>query len=125
MKKLILFVCLLLVILSLGIYIMTLYNQSVKDLTNNDSTDYYKRKEFKGLVIKKFIDKYQHNSRTIIIKENNDNDTLIMDFVMGNVYQYIKEGDSLSKNKGSLDLNLKRNDLDTIIHMEIYNREEN
>jgi len=104
---------------------MTLYNQSVKDLTNNDSTDYYKRKEFKGLVIKKFIDKYQHNSRTIIIKENNDNDTLIMDFVMGNVYQYIKEGDSLSKNKGSLDLNLKRNDLDTIIHMEIYNREEN
>ena len=104
---------------------MILYNQSVKELTNNDSTGYYKRKEFKGLVIKKFIDKYQHNRRTIIIRENNDKDTLIMDFVMCNVFEFIEEGDSLSKNKGSLDLNLKRKDLDTIIHMEIYNRKEN
>ena len=107
MKKLILFV-ILLVILTLGVYIMILYNQSVNELTNNDSTDYYKRKDFKGLVIDKFIDKYQHNRKTIIIKEKNDKDTLIFSFVMGNVFEFIKEGDSLSKNKGSLDLKFKK-----------------
>ncbi len=41
---------------------------------------------------------------------------------MGGLYEFIEVGDILSKKSGSLELNLKRKDLDTLIIMQIYNR---
>ena len=113
------------VIVSIGFKIFDMFSSDVKKMTNNREKDYILKEEYSGIVTKKYVDSLQHNYKTIIVKDEKSNKKLLFDFVLNDVYQFIKEGDSLSKNKGSLDLNLKRNDLDTIIHMEIYNRQGN
>ncbi len=126
-KLLILFFTIIIVtvIVSVGFKIFDMFSSEVKKMTSNSEKNYILKEEYSGTVTKKYVDSLQHNYRTIIVKEKKGNKKVLFDFVKNDVYKFIKEGDSLFKNKGSLDLNLKRNDLDTIIHMEIYNREEN
>lgn len=47
---------------------------------------------------------------------------MIFSFVIDGLYDYIEKGDTLSKKSGTLDLRLKRKNLNTVINMRIYDR---
>mgnify|MGYP005992288091 CR=1 FL=1 len=78
----------------------------------------YKIKEFKGKVLKKYIDKNNHQNKTLIVEENSDEKTVILNADIGGIYEYISIGDSVSKNMGELFVLVNRNKTDTIINFK-------
>lgn len=78
----------------------------------------YRTKNFKGKVLRKFVDKKNHNNKTIIIKENESEKIIFLDADIGGVYEYISIGDNLKKNKGELFVYINRNNLDTIFNLK-------
>ncbi len=118
-KYLIITACFILVIWSVIVY---LFLSKVNDMTGSDPSGYYLKDEYSGKVIDKFIDKEQHNYKTLIIKQVKTEHKVIFSFVKDGLYDYIEKGDTLSKKSGTLDLRLKRKNLDTVITMLIYDR---
>jgi len=121
MKKAYIYLIIFIIIL-IGSVIIYLFTNKVLEITSIDPSDYYVKDEYSGDVINKFIDKKQHDYRTVVIKQENNEHTIIFSFVMGGLYEFIEVGDTLSKKSGTLDLRLKRKDLDTLITMQIYDR---
>ncbi|MEX0996973.1 MAG: hypothetical protein WDZ45_07985 [Flavobacteriaceae bacterium] len=108
--------------IAIGSIIIYLFTKKVIEITSGNPADYYIKDEYSGIVINKFIDKEQHDYRTVVIKQEDNEHTVIFSFVMGGLYEFIEKGDTLSKKSGTLDLQLKRKDLDTLITMQIYDR---
>ncbi|MGV8946262.1 MAG: hypothetical protein ACOH1N_07525 [Lutibacter sp.] len=77
--------------------------------------EFYKTKNFTGVVIKKYIDEENHSHKTIIVKENMNEKSIFLDADIGGIYEYISIGDSISKNKGELFVLINRKKNDTII----------
>jgi hypothetical protein len=97
----------------------------VNELIGINEEDFFLNVEFNGTVTQKYIDRNQHNYETVILENETLKQTILFDFVMGGLYEFIEVGDTLSKKSGSLDLRLKRRDLDTLIIMQIYDRSSN
>ncbi|PKP24250.1 MAG: hypothetical protein CVU03_13225 [Bacteroidetes bacterium HGW-Bacteroidetes-2] len=121
MKKLNLII-LVIFVFSIGFIIINLFSSKVNEIFQIHEKDFIFKEEYSGLVKQKYIDKEQHNFKTIIVKQKNKEYTILFDFVMGGLYEFIEVGDTLSKKSGTLDLRLKRKDLDTLITMQIYDR---
>lgn len=121
MKKLVLIISLV-VIISIGFIIIYSFVSKISETKDTNSSKYYENKVIFGEVKNKFINKKQHNQQIVILENRKIKDTIIFNFVTGNVYEFINIGDTLSKKRNSLDLHLKRNELDTIIQMNIYKR---
>ena len=76
----------------------------------------YKNYNLQGVVLNKFINKENHNDKTVIVKEKYGlENILILDADIGGVFNYIEVGDSLVKKDGDLFLLINRNGRDTII----------
>jgi|TARA_R100000541_G_scaffold54364_2_gene62844 hypothetical protein len=86
------------------------------------ASEYYKEYTYSGLVTNKFIDSEQHNYRTVIIRNDEKSDIFLLDFETSGLFEFIQVGDSIFKKKNSLNLRLKRYQLDTIIKMQIYDK---
>jgi hypothetical protein len=69
---------------------------------------------------KKFIDAPNHNYRTIVYSEKNIKQTLTMDGEFQEIYFYLNVGDSLIKEKGSINYRIvyKKTGKDTILKFE-------
>jgi hypothetical protein len=69
--------------------------------------EYFKKREWYGEIVDKYLDKENHAYQTISIKNENGvykiQDGILSDF---NNYELIEIGDSISKNKGELKANL-------------------
>ena len=100
--------------------IVYLFFKKVDEMKDNNPSDYYLKDEYSGKVINKFIDKKQHNYKTIVIKQAQIEHSVIFSFVMDDLFEFIKIEDSLTKKSGALDLRLKRKNLDTLITMKIF-----
>lgn len=67
---------------------------------------------FEGLVIDKYIDHKNHNSKTCVILEDGDTTIILLNFDESGLYNYLFVGDSVFKNNGdSLILVKRRNDI--------------
>lgn len=78
----------------------------------------YRNKYYSGIIVKKYIDREEHNFKKIILKENHLERTLLFNMEIGGIYDFFTEGDSLIKEKGSLQVRVIRKDLDTLINMQ-------
>jgi len=119
MKKVYIILFFVLIIFTVIVFLFT---KKALEFTSGNPSEYYSNDFYSGVVVKKFIDREQHNYRTIIIEQYDNEYTLIFSFVMGGLYEFIEVGDTLSKKSGTLDLRLNRKDLDTLITMQIYDR---
>lgn len=123
MKRIyIIFVVLL--FLGIGSTVIYLFSSKVIEMTSGNASDYYIKDEYSGVVTKKFINTKQHNYRTVVIEQNGEEYTVLFCFEMGGLYEFIEVGDYLSTKEGTLDVHLKRKDLDTIVTMQIYERKK-
>lgn len=77
---------------------------------------------YDGVVVNKYFDKNNHNSRILVI-ENKIFGIESTDFTLLNpdVFDFIKIGDTLFKARKSLELNINRKGLDTIINIHFKN----
>lgn len=89
---------------------------------NKKASEYYKEYTYSGLVTNKFIDSKQHNYQTVIIQNGEEKDILLLDFETSGLFDFIEVGDSIFKKKSSLKLRLIRSELDTIIEMQIFDK---
>lgn len=82
--------------------------------------EYYSK--YQGLVIKKYIDK-QNRGRPIIVVRNENFGNEKKDFVFQStrIFDFIEVGDTISKNRESLFVTIKRTDLDTVIKLDFGN----
>jgi hypothetical protein len=88
--------------------------------------------KYDGILIEKFIDK-NHGSRPIFVLQNEFSDNHRVDFVFQSkkLYDFLKIGDTVFKNRKSISINIKRKGLDTLVNLdfrnlknhEIYSRE--
>ncbi len=81
----------------------------------------YTGMQFKGVVLEKKIDSANHLRKIINVKDI-DRGLVRFDisFEKEEVFHFIKDGDSISKNNGELNFRLVRHNLDTVIKMARY-----
>lgn len=77
----------------------------------------YKNIETSGKIISKFRDYDDHSYLKVIIEEENRENTLLFNLETGGLYDYLKINDSIVKERGTLDMRIIREDLDTTITM--------
>jgi len=82
------------------------------------AVDNYRVEEYKGVITNKFIDKKEHNLKKVFIRENNKQRLILFDIETSGVYSYFEIGDSLIKNRGSLQIRVIRNKIDTTLQMK-------
>ncbi|WP_339700045.1 hypothetical protein [uncultured Marixanthomonas sp.] len=119
MKKVYIFI-LFLILLSAVLLIIFLFYNKVLEMTDKKASDFYKEDDYKGIVVNKFIDTEQHNYHKVVVKKEENQQTILFDHENGGLFEFIKIGDSLTKTRGNLKIRLQRENLDTIIKMEIY-----
>ncbi|WP_115121940.1 hypothetical protein [Marinirhabdus gelatinilytica] len=109
--------------LIIGWIILSKFISSVYEMSpNKKASEYYKEYTYSGLVTNKFIDSKQHNYQTVIIQNGEEKDILLLDFETSGLFDFIEVGDSIFKKKSSLKLRLIRSELDTIIEMQIFDK---
>lgn len=122
-------------LLSIGLIILAIFFYGVyslrerikKDMGFND--DFFKRialiyydESYEGIVSKKYIDSTQHNFKKVILTNRlNQEEELRLDYEWPRLYYFIQVGDSISKKKKSLDMRLRRAELDTMIRLNFSN----
>lgn len=96
--------------------------------TVDDTINSYEIREYDGKVVKKFIDKKEHNDKTLILlqKENGilSRKKQIFRFDISGFYEYVAVGDSLVKKEGDLFATVYREgEKDTVIYFKFKNYE--
>ncbi|MFX0558692.1 hypothetical protein ACOCEA_17980 [Maribacter sp. CXY002] len=109
----------LIILLFLGFYSCEHFSQ--KDYFDNIVYKAYNTR-YDGLVVEKYIDAKDHN-RNILIIENNLFEKNKTDFTFQSLrlFDFIKIGDTIFKERKSITLNIKRVGLDTLINLDFGN----
>ncbi len=103
-----------------GVVVYKFYEGVNKLIPNKKASEFYRDDNYSGLVAAKYIDSFQHNYRTIVIETGNKRQKFLFDHENGGFFEFVQVGDSLFKKKDTLDVRLKRKNLDTVIRMQIY-----
>ena len=82
-------------------------------LIKNEKSD-----EYSGLIIEKYIDQDQHMYEKVILDKSPGTDVILLDWETSGFFDFLKIGDSISKDPSSLQVNVWRNDKDTIYNLE-------
>jgi hypothetical protein len=91
---------------------------------SDEIKDSYLKESYNGEVIDKYIDEDQHNYHKIILNEEGNQRTILMDWEKGGLFNIVQVGDTLQKKSDKLEVRLKRKNIDTIIKMLFYNSKE-
>lgn len=84
----------------------------------------YLNENYSGLVVNKFIDREEHNFKKVVLQENNLERVILFDGELGNIFEFIRKGDSIVKTRGNLRVHLIREDLDTVLNIKLYGMEK-
>lgn len=76
---------------------------------------------FSGVVSKKFIDWEQHGFKKVVLVNQSETREIRLDYEWMELFKFIKVGDSVTKEKKTLDMRLTRNELDTMIRLNFSN----
>jgi len=77
-----------------------------------------KEMEYEGKVIKKYLDTANHYSRTILLVDSlGEGQSIIDNFDNSGFYDYVNAGDSIVKEKESLDVTVFRDGRDTVFNI--------
>lgn len=72
----------------------------------------FKESSYRGVVVKKFIDKENHSAKMILIKHNDKIIDMNLDSDTTSYFEYVNVGDSIIKAKESVNLEvIKRNQI--------------
>lgn len=86
-----------------------------KSLIQNEKSDTYS-----GLIIEKYVDQDQHMYKKVILDKKPGTDVILLDWETSGFYEFLKVGDSVSKNTNSLQVQIWRNNKDTVYNLEFH-----
>ena len=86
-----------------------------ESLIQNEKSD-----EYRGVIIEKYIDQNQHMYEKVILDKSPGTDVILLDWETSGFFDFLKIGDSISKNPNSLQVNVWRNDKDTIYNLKFH-----
>ena len=109
-------ISLILGLLTIIFFIFLAKERSIEDCIRIRKT--YVNKEYNGIINKKFEDKENHALPTFIIKEENERKIFGSFRDNSGLYEYSQVGDSIIKEKGSLEVKIIRDDEDTIFKLD-------
>lgn len=72
---------------------------------------YFKKTEFRGVVVEKYMDQKNHRAETIRIKRTSDTFNFVLPVDSSSIYEYVESGDSLVKMKDKENVDVYRKDL--------------
>lgn len=82
---------------------------------NKETMKYYKELNFNGVVIKKYINKTQHNFSMLEIKHSGEDAQKVnLSTDISGLFNYVREKDSVVKVKGILKVHVYRNSTDSV-----------
>ncbi|CAM1361441.1 hypothetical protein TSEDIMI_10007 [Tenacibaculum sediminilitoris] len=117
-------VILLVIIIILGFFIYNnVYKKTSKFKDNffeNLVLNFYK-KDFKGVILYKFIDSTDHDYRKIRLKSKYKEEIIFFNYESDSFLNFLKKGDSLIKYKDQFFLRVKRKEIDTVIKIKFDN----
>lgn len=67
-------------------------------------------KEYAGIIKKIYIDRYEHDTKTIVLNENYVNILTIWDLDRSGIYEFVKVGDSIVKRVNTYQVDVYRSD---------------
>ena len=102
------------------IYIFFYVNTPTYEDEVKGTIDAYRAQQYSGVIINKYIDKEQHLFKKIIIKEGNNERTLLFDAEIGGIYDFFSIGDSIVKKENSLKVKIVRRNKDSIFQMRFH-----
>jgi hypothetical protein len=79
-----------------------------------------KLEKYSGIITEKYIDQNDHNHQKVILDKNSGTDVIILNWETSGLYEYLKVGDSITKNSGTLELKIRRNYSDTIYNLSFF-----
>jgi hypothetical protein len=77
--------------------------------------------QYHGIIVEKYIDKNDHNRHIIILENNDGRDRRDYTFQSLRLFDFLAVGDSIVKERKSINLNIRRGKLDTIIQLDFGN----
>lgn len=80
--------------------------------------DAYRQKEFTGIILDKYIDIKEHQNKTIILKEDYNERTIIFNLEKNGIFDFFEVGDSIIKVAGTLQVRVIRHNIDTVLDMK-------
>ena len=103
------------IFLIIGLIIMAIwfYFQIRKQGTCKEAENKEFHIEYNGVVIKKYIDKTNHNFEIIEIGNKDQIQKIMMDWDKSGLFEYVKEEDSIIKELNSLEVKVYRNKIVT------------
>lgn len=105
---------LLKLVLSIFIVLLVLLYWTRKDSLNSSlacqELRYFKKTEFRGMVIEKYIDQRNHGAETVRIKRATEVFNFVLPVNASKIYEYVKSGDSVLKKKDEHHVEVYRTD---------------
>ena len=86
-----------------------------QSLIENEKSDQYS-----GIVTDKYIDQDQHMYEKVVLNTDLGTEVVLTDWETSGFYDFLKIGDSISKNPNSLEVKIWRNNRDTIYNLKFY-----
>ncbi len=100
------------IIVPLAFVLIPIFNNNFEDkyLSSFEETVFiYYKSSFSGVVVKKFIDKENHSSRKIVLRNGKIEEVIYLDFQRNVLFNSIKVNDTLIKLTNQSKISLKRN----------------
>lgn len=105
----------------IGIVVLTIFWNSFENKPDCDEfLSQIRSERYSGIIIKKFIDKDQHNYKKVILKKDSKTQVILLDQEEGGLFEYLEKGDSISKKGGELILKIVREEKDSIYKLNYY-----
>ncbi|UII75326.1 hypothetical protein LV716_13825 [Flagellimonas sp. HMM57] len=81
----------------------------------------YYNDSFSGVISKKLVDWEQHGYKKVVLVNQYETREVRFDYEWAELFKFLKIGDSVTKEKKTLDMRLRRRELDTMIRLNFSN----
>jgi hypothetical protein len=76
---------------------------------------------YEGIIVEKYLDEKDHNRHIIVLENTEGRDRRDFTFQSLGLFNFLEVGDSIVKERQSIDLSIKREKLDTVIQLDFGN----
>lgn len=112
------------ILTAFGLILFLIFSNNFNKKNNNFYEELiinFYNEEYRGIISEKYIDTNNHYSKTVILKLSHKTKIIFLDYESPMLFNYLRKGDSIIKEKERKHILLKRGNYDTIINLKFDN----